>query len=194
MIKIEFSEDTSKMDWDEFYALYLDKLKTVSPELYNQNKTEGCLSVMRLTACIVFPVDAEKFDRNFLTFPAESVSKNVMLWFPAHIPDMKYNRFAYSIAGCRIYTPKGTDTEAFFKSFHFPKSVENGYPVIEGKKIIPNNSTMLFFDTEGTKKDNKNEEIGKTTFWKKFSWKKMLSAIAGFIIALLIFLLVAQGL
>ena len=194
MVKIEFPENTTKLDYDAFFNLYEKKLLAASPELFNKHKREGCLSVMGMVTCIIFPRDANKYDHRFSEFASCSYSTNsTTIWFPPHLPDMTYNHYAHTIEGCRILTPKGSDTESFFKSYTFPQSVENAYPVVEGNEITPNDCTIVFFNAKVEENKDINRKFEKSKNFKNIlSWKKILSATLGCIIALSIIAFLLQ--
>ena len=184
MVKIEFSEDTTKLNWNDLFRLYEAKLMKASPELYNKHVNHGCTYVMGQITCIIFPADVKKYDHRFLEFSLWSWLNSTTFWFPPHLPDLVYNRYARWIPNCRVFTPKGSDTEEFFKTFTFPKSVENGYPVVEGKQVKPNDCTIIYFNAKVRENESKEEVLQFHLL--PWPWKKILTAFLGIIIAFII--------
>ena len=140
---------------------------------------------MGLARHIVFPKSENKFDRHFFDFFLLSLKDGTTVWLPPNLKDLRYYDYRDYLVGTEIYTPKGSVSERFFKSYTFPKSVKNGFPIIDGERIIPNDTTMIWFDADGTKRIIKESE-------KHSSFRTILYALVGFSIAVVLFGLLAH--
>lgn len=158
MVKLEFPGELAKTEGDLFCNALINAAKEKAPLVFEVLKREGLCTFLDHVCAVVYPKNCTNIDVYFFSFSFWG-RKNCVLWLPGKLKNTERKSFVSNFQDTIIYTPKGSETDRFFRASSFPKEVRNGYPKIGGKTIVPDEKLYIWMD-DG--RENKDEQLEKT--------------------------------
>ena len=168
MVKLEFPGELAKTEGDLFCNALINAAKEKAPLVFEVFEREGLCTFLDHVCAVVYPKNCTNIDVYFFSFSFWG-RKNCVLWLPGKLKNTERKPFVSNFQDTIIYTPKGSETDRFFRASSFPKEVRNGYPKIGGKTIVPDEKLYIWMDDgreeecepDATKPPVRREPAGK---------------------------------
>ena len=151
MVKLEFPGDLVKSESDIFFNDLFRAVKEKAPQLFEVLEKEGRCTLLYYVSAVVYPKDCTSIDMYWFSFSFWG-RKDCIVWLPGKLKNTEKKAFVSNFYNVIIYTPKGSETDVFFKASSFPKEVRNGYPKIKGKTVVPDDKLYIWLD-DGKEED-----------------------------------------
>ncbi|MCR5401762.1 MAG: hypothetical protein K6E78_09245 [Treponema sp.] len=151
MVKLEFPRDLVKGESNIFFNALFRAIKEKAPQLFEVLEKEGLCTLLYYVSAVVYPKDCTSIDMCWFSFSFWG-RKDCIVWLPGKLKNTEKKSYVSNFKDAIIYTPKGSETDVFFKASSFPKEVRNGYPKIKGKTIVPDDKLYIWLD-DGKEED-----------------------------------------
>ena len=151
MVKLEFPGNLVKNENGILCNALIAAVKEKAPQMFEILEREGMCSFLYHVCAVVYPKNCTNIDAFFFSFSFWS-RKNCIIWLPGKLKNTERKSFVSTFKDAIIYTPKGSETDRFFRASSFPKEVRNGYPKIGGKTIVPDEKLYIWMD-DGREKE-----------------------------------------
>ena len=158
MVKLEFPRNLVKNENGILCNALIAAVKEKAPQMFEILEREGMCSFLYHVCAVVYPKNCTNIDAFFFSFSFWS-RKNCIIWLPGKLKNTERKSFVSTFKDAIIYTPKGSETDRFFRASSFPKEVRNGYPKIGGKTIVPDEKLYIWMD-DG--REEEKEQLEKT--------------------------------